>query len=170
MLKEKYPRIPIVCGGANFHGEMGVSWLTSVEAIDFVCTGEGEETLSALLDCLAAGASVSNVPNLAYRTGLRVAVTEKKRYNFNNMRVPEYDGFYAAATKSGIRENFLWEYHRLPIETSRGCWWGAKQHCVFCGLNGQDMAYASAAQQDTVTHIENTVARYNVRHIQLSII
>ena len=32
---------------------------------------------------------------------------------------------------------------QLPIETSRGCWYGAKHHCTFCGLNGQTMAYRS---------------------------
>lgn len=29
------------------------------------------------------------------------------------------------------------------IETSRGCWWGDKSHCTFCGLNGATMAYRS---------------------------
>lgn len=29
----------------------------------------------------------------------------------------------------------------LPYECSRGCWWGVKHHCTFCGLNGQTMAH-----------------------------
>src|SRR4029453_831001 len=29
------------------------------------------------------------------------------------------------------------------VETSRGCWWGEKMHCTFCGLNGESMAYRS---------------------------
>ncbi|MFL6253428.1 MAG: RiPP maturation radical SAM C-methyltransferase, partial [Pyrinomonadaceae bacterium] len=29
----------------------------------------------------------------------------------------------------------------LFFETSRGCWWGQKAHCTFCGLNGTSMAY-----------------------------
>jgi ribosomal peptide maturation radical SAM protein 1 len=31
----------------------------------------------------------------------------------------------------------------LFVETSRGCWWGERQHCTFCGLNGTSMAYRS---------------------------
>ena len=31
----------------------------------------------------------------------------------------------------------------LLIETSRGCWWGAKAHCTFCGLNGATMNFRS---------------------------
>jgi len=29
----------------------------------------------------------------------------------------------------------------LLFETSRGCWWGERAHCTFCGLNGVSMAY-----------------------------
>jgi ribosomal peptide maturation radical SAM protein 1 len=29
----------------------------------------------------------------------------------------------------------------LLFETSRGCWWGERAHCTFCGLNGISMAY-----------------------------
>ncbi len=29
----------------------------------------------------------------------------------------------------------------LLFETSRGCWWGERAHCTFCGLNGASMAY-----------------------------
>ncbi len=29
----------------------------------------------------------------------------------------------------------------LLFETSRGCWWGEKAHCTFCGLNGTSMNY-----------------------------
>ena len=29
------------------------------------------------------------------------------------------------------------------VETSRGCWWGERSHCTFCGLNGMGMTYRS---------------------------
>ncbi|HKV42764.1 MAG TPA: RiPP maturation radical SAM C-methyltransferase [Blastocatellia bacterium] len=29
----------------------------------------------------------------------------------------------------------------LLFETSRGCWWGEKAHCTFCGLNGATMNF-----------------------------
>jgi magnesium-protoporphyrin IX monomethyl ester (oxidative) cyclase len=31
----------------------------------------------------------------------------------------------------------------LLYETSRGCWWGERAHCTFCGLNGATMNYRS---------------------------
>ena len=32
---------------------------------------------------------------------------------------------------------------RSSSETARGCWWGERQHCTFCGLNGATMAFRS---------------------------
>jgi ribosomal peptide maturation radical SAM protein 1 len=31
----------------------------------------------------------------------------------------------------------------LLFETSRGCWWGERAHCTFCGLNGNTINYRS---------------------------
>ena len=31
----------------------------------------------------------------------------------------------------------------LMFETSRGCWWGERAHCTFCGLNGNTINYRS---------------------------
>ena len=31
----------------------------------------------------------------------------------------------------------------VPVETSRGCWWGQVQHCTFCGLNPLTMRFRS---------------------------
>jgi ribosomal peptide maturation radical SAM protein 1 len=42
----------------------------------------------------------------------------------------------------------------LLFETSRGCWWGEKAHCTFCGLNGQTMAYRSMEPDKAVELID----------------
>jgi ribosomal peptide maturation radical SAM protein 1 len=31
----------------------------------------------------------------------------------------------------------------LPVESSRGCWWGQKHHCVFCGIDDETLKYRS---------------------------
>lgn len=35
----------------------------------------------------------------------------------------------------------------LLFETSRGCWWGEKAHCTFCGLNGASMNYRAMSAE-----------------------
>jgi magnesium-protoporphyrin IX monomethyl ester (oxidative) cyclase len=40
------------------------------------------------------------------------------------------------------------------FETSRGCWWGERAHCTFCGLNGQTMAYRAMSPDLAVAQFE----------------
>ncbi|HBH81969.1 MAG TPA: RiPP maturation radical SAM protein 1, partial [Nitrospira sp.] len=44
MIKDLYPEIAIVFGGANFDGEMGLEHLRAFPFIDYVVIGEGEQT------------------------------------------------------------------------------------------------------------------------------
>jgi ribosomal peptide maturation radical SAM protein 1 len=38
----------------------------------------------------------------------------------------------------------------LLFETSRGCWWGEKAHCTFCGLNGASMNYRAMSPDKAI--------------------
>ena len=40
----------------------------------------------------------------------------------------------------------------LLAESSRGCWWGEKFHCTFCGLNGAGMKYRSKSPERVLTN------------------
>jgi ribosomal peptide maturation radical SAM protein 1 len=56
----------------------------------------------------------------------------------------------------------------LAAETSRGCWWGAKSHCKFCGLNGQTMSYRSKSPERAVFELRQLRERYGVRHFMMA--
>jgi ribosomal peptide maturation radical SAM protein 1 len=56
----------------------------------------------------------------------------------------------------------------LLFETSRGCWWGERAHCTFCGLNGSTISYRAMTppraiqvldslfqHSDRVTHLQS---------------
>ena len=43
----------------------------------------------------------------------------------------------------GIVPDHLRHQTWLPAQSARGCWWGERRHCTFCGLNGSTMAYRS---------------------------
>jgi len=42
----------------------------------------------------------------------------------------------------------------LLFETSRGCWWGEKAHCTFCGLNGVSMNYRAMSADKAIQQFE----------------
>ena len=53
------------------------------------------------------------------------------------------------------------------METSRGCWWGAKQHCTFCGLNAEGMAYRAKSGPRALEEMEAQVKKDGIRQIQV---
>jgi len=54
----------------------------------------------------------------------------------------------------------------LLFETSRGCWWGAKSHCTFCGLNGGTMAFRSKSPRRALDELEQLVDRWQLPTVE----
>jgi ribosomal peptide maturation radical SAM protein 1 len=60
----------------------------------------------------------------------------------DELPIPDFSDYFSAISNEewSVRAN-------LVAESSRGCWWGAKAHCTFCGLNGSNMAFRSKSAQ-----------------------
>ncbi len=54
---------------------------------------------------------------------------------------------------------------QLVVETSRGCWWGAKHHCTFCGLNGDTMAFRSKSPERAFAEMAYLSRRHQTRRL-----
>ena len=61
---------------------------------------------------------------------------------------PDYDDYFATLKDLLYRTAII---PGIPLESSRGCWWGHKCGCTFCGLNGHNMRFRSK-QVDQVLH------------------
>ena len=151
-----------VFGGANFDGEMGPELVRTVDCIDVAVIGEGEQAFPRLLSVLAAGGSLDLVPGLARRQDGQVKVTTPvpPADRLDDLPAPDYDEYFQHAEELGLlpragRRN-VW----LPIETARGCWWGAKHHCTFCGLNGTTMHYRSKSPERVLDELAAQARRY----------
>jgi ribosomal peptide maturation radical SAM protein 1 len=161
-VKQRYPGIITVFGGANFDGEMGPELVRTVDCIDAAVIGEGEGTFPRLLSALAAGDSLDRVPGLARRQGEHVTVTAPAPAGgpLDDLPAPDYGEYFQHAEdlgllpRTGLRD--VW----LPIETSRGCWWGAKHHCTFCGLNGETMRFRSKSPERVLDELAGQARRY----------
>ena len=57
--------------------------------------------------------------------------------------IPDFDDYFGAAQAPSYCDTVV----RLSAESSRGCWWGAKSHCTFCGLNGGTMAFRAKSAE-----------------------
>ena len=72
---------------------------------------------------------------------------------------PDFDDYFARLRRSPLEAEVD---PLLFFETSRGCWWGEKHHCAFCGLNGSRLAFRSKSPRRAVDELEYLVRRHGV--------
>jgi ribosomal peptide maturation radical SAM protein 1 len=53
------------------------------------------------------------------------------------------------------------------VETSRGCWWGQKHHCTFCGLNGLGMGYRSKSFNRVMLELAALADHHKLRKFEI---
>ena len=159
-IKARRPATVVVFGGANCRGEMGMELLRQYEFIDAVCIDEGDRAFPAYVRRVLAGASAAPVAGMierAHATAGDEAGAEMIE-DLDCLPYPDFEGFFAqhaaspAATKIS-RPTAL-------FETSRGCWWGQKHHCTFCGINGNAMAFRSKSQDRAYQEVSYLAAHF----------
>jgi ribosomal peptide maturation radical SAM protein 1 len=144
-LKHRNPELVVVFGGANCEGPMGLELARTMNPIDYVATGEGDVAFTDLLVDLSEGRDPAGRPGLACRRGSEVVQgpPAPPLEGLDDLPTPEYGEYFARAAELGIWPEHLRHQSLLPAQSARGCWWGEKRHCTFCGLNGSTMAYRS---------------------------
>jgi ribosomal peptide maturation radical SAM protein 1 len=161
-LKQRYPEIMTVFGGANFDGEMGLELVRSVECVDAAVIGEGDTAFPGLLCALAAGTDPAAVAGVACRVGNRVvaAPPAPPRSRLDDLPVPDYGEYFERAENLGLLPRVGHRDGWIPFEAARGCWWGAKHHCTFCGLNGTTMRFRAKSPQRVLDELAQLARRY----------
>ena len=128
---------PVVFGGSHCDGPLGMELMQAFHWIDFVARGEGERLIVSLAERLEGGkAGFDAIDGLVWREegSIKQARVEMSRIpDLDSLPTPDYHDWLRRLEASGW--NVPSEL-RLPIETSRGCWYGDRNRCVFCGLNG----------------------------------
>jgi ribosomal peptide maturation radical SAM protein 1 len=72
---------------------------------------------------------------------------------------PDFDDYFARLRASPLAAKID---PLLFFETSRGCWWGQKHHCKFCGLNGSSLAFRSKSPERAIEELRHLVDRCGV--------
>jgi ribosomal peptide maturation radical SAM protein 1 len=80
--------------------------------------------------------------------------------DLDRLPYPDFEDYFTQFHASGLAAI---ETPTLPIETSRGCWWGQKHHCTFCGLNGEGMPYRRKSPRRALDEIDVLSTRYPAR-------
>lgn len=165
LLKERDPTLKIVFGGGNCDGPMGAALHRSFPWVDVVVRGEAEAFLPELMRELLEGAPLTPQPGLCYRRDGEVHVVEqvaKRRVAMDEVPLPTYDEYFERLERSSFRDELLPQV-RILYEGSRGCWWGAKSHCSFCGI--RDLTYFSKSADRVLEDLLTLARKYKQLNI-----
>ncbi|WP_103961189.1 RiPP maturation radical SAM C-methyltransferase [Nonomuraea solani] len=161
-VKALAPDVVTVFGGANCEGPQGAAMHRNFPFVDYVVRGEGELAFPALLDALRTRGEVSEIAGLCWRQpgGASVANrVEARPLPASALVAPEFGDYFERHARSVAG---AWVEPRLTVEGSRGCWWGEKHHCTFCGLNGSLMQFRSKDPGRFVDEILGLVERHRI--------
>jgi len=167
LIKDLYPNVTIVFGGANYDGEMGLEYFRAFPFIDHVVVGEGEEVFPKLVRYLLEGKAGSIPSGVAYREGEAIAFSQNNSLfsDFAKTGPPDYDDYYHLLAELGDAAQGLDRI--LLYEGSRGCWWGEKHHCTFCGLNAQSMKFRAKSSEQVAREMAYPSSRYDTARFRL---
>ena len=162
-VKAALPSACVVFGGASCRGEMGAELLRSFPFVDAVAVGEGEEVLPELVRRRLEGRPLTGVP------GLHTAAVSDERQassgpgeapalvDLDRVPWPDHADYFARHAASPLRGAFT---PRLPFETSRGCWWGERSRCSFCGQASEAMTYRVKKGEQALCELEALTRRH----------
>src|SRR5438552_9078505 len=127
-IRAQSPQCITLLGGSNCEGEMAEGIAKLHAPIDFIFSGESEITFPQFLE--------------GYRRNGAFPPTRiirgKPCMEMDSLPTPEFDEYFEQLAmflpnSQTAKGQDAW----LPYETSRGCWWGEKQHCTFSGIDGE---------------------------------
>ncbi|MBN1139640.1 MAG: RiPP maturation radical SAM C-methyltransferase, partial [Anaerolineae bacterium] len=162
-IKERYPEKTIVFGGPNCEQEMGEALHRLFPFVDVVCSGKADWVLPELVRRLRSGEDLGSIPNIAFRRGgVRCSTMRQPPLTgaLDELPYPDYSDYFAQLEQNALSGLVEW---LLPFETARGCWWGERSQCTFCGTNGASLTYSSKSAERALAELAYLSQRYQTR-------
>ena len=142
MLRDELPRVPSI-----------------FTLIDSAVVFDGEVPLLRLAEAIDGDGDLSHVPNLIYRDGVDVRVTERKiPEKIGELPLPDFDGMPLG--------KYLAPDLVLPLLTARGCYFGK---CAFCNVGyGEAESFSQLRAERLAKQMHTLREKYGVNHIFFS--
>ncbi|WP_419191520.1 RiPP maturation radical SAM C-methyltransferase [Engelhardtia mirabilis] len=149
LLKDRRPDVRVLLGGTQVEGDMGNAVLEVAPWIDAVYMGEAEVGLRQTMDWLLRRSPSPSTPFLSHRAEDGSVVRARDvglLHDMDASPVPDYRPYIEHLT-SPLARGLDVTCSSIPFVSSRGCWWGARSHCTFCGLNGTGLAFRAKSPE-----------------------
>jgi ribosomal peptide maturation radical SAM protein 1 len=155
-LKQRDASLLVVLGGYALEGPPGDAVLNSFDCIDAIARGDGEASICELAKFSMSESKTSvSIPGVAWsaklsggrsedsalRTARGGSAPATARVNLNLSPDPDFSDWFNDVASLRRDHNVEIITTMLPVEGSRGCWWGQTKHCVFCGIDKGTLIY-----------------------------
>lgn len=138
-IKELNPDMITVIGGANCTGDLAKGVASLSDRIDYIFSGESEKSFVDFL----------NEIKKKKRPPSRI-IDGEPCCEMDTIPTADYQTFYHQLHASGL--GIKMENVHILYETSRGCWWGEKRRCTFCGL--YEMLYRMKSPDRVISELK----------------
>ncbi len=125
-----FPQKIIIAGGEHVSA-IPEQCLNDVLELDIVVIGEGEETISVVLDTLKHKKDLYLIEGICFRNSLGEIVTTKRRARIKNVEVVNWPSWHLFPLDKYEKHKLSYGVNRgisLPIMATRGC----PYECTFC--------------------------------------
>lgn len=125
VLKEDAPDLLVVLGGYAMEGPAGPNVLRCFKWIDAIARGDGEQVIARLATASAGAENIDEIPGIITRQCINNG-HPANRIDLDRCPAPNYDDWFADIEELQRNDHVIIQSRVLPIEASRGCWWGKK--------------------------------------------
>jgi len=165
-IKEYFPEKIIAIGGANCEEEMGKAILRLFPFVDWVFSGEADISFPRAVLQWFDGKPPEGIAGVHYRSnGHIVEQGSGPSPVLDDLPYPVFDDYFEAL------DQWAPEFRSsvpISLEFSRGCWWGNKSQCVFCGLNCRNLKFRRKNPRRAEAEIKTLTAKYHVDRVILT--
>ena len=119
-IKKRYKDKIIVFGGGNCEGIMGLELHRQFPWIDYICSGESDNSFPALVARLCTGHTAEAVPGVICREDgeSKLTAPPDRIHDLDRLPDPDYDDYFTAVRRTSLGPQLE---PALLIETARGC-------------------------------------------------
>jgi ribosomal peptide maturation radical SAM protein 1 len=157
-IRRAQPDSVIVVGGPNWHGPVGAALHRHFPFIDAVFLDEGDETFPRFVSAVVDGVGFSRLaaPGISVRggAGMRSSGSASKVRDMDSLPIPDYGEYFSALEERGYSQDSV--RPTLALEGSRGCAWGQRSPCTFCGLTHADARYRHKGPERLIDELRVT--------------
>ena len=179
-LKKINPEVIIIMGGSNCEYPMGIEILKFLSSIDYVFSGSALKNFPIFIsNCINKNNDANeNINGIFSKINIQYEANWEENKK-STEETPDKQIFNMWGDKLDINEklsldyqSFIESYYQklatktktkpsIFLETSKGCSWGEKVQCTFCGLNSHDLSFKMMKNEIAIDYIGEHIKKYS---------